>query len=222
MSIIVKYRGVEIERGDKNVLKGVTFSLSKGEFYYLVGRVGSGKSSLMKTMYADVPLYSGDCAEIMGFDLLSIKKSQIPYLRRKIGIVFQDFQLLQDRSVSGNLKFLLKATGWNNKNDIDSRIDEVLSMVGMANKSYKMPHELSGGEQQRIVIARALLNKPDLILADEPTGNLDPQTGYQIAALLHQLSNAGHCVVMATHNLQLASDFPGKLMRCEGKQLIVE
>ncbi len=203
MSIIVKYRGVEIERGDKNVLKGVTFSLSKGEFYYLVGRVGSGKSSLMKTMYADVPLYSGDCAEIMGFDLLSIKKSQIPYLRRKIGIVF-------------------KATGWNNKNDIDSRIDEVLSMVGMANKSYKMPHELSGGEQQRIVIARALLNKPDLILADEPTGNLDPQTGYQIAALLHQLSNAGHCVVMATHNLQLASDFPGKLMRCEGKQLIVE
>ncbi|MDE5714474.1 MAG: ATP-binding cassette domain-containing protein, partial [Muribaculaceae bacterium] len=203
-------------------LKGVTFTLSKGEFYYLVGRVGSGKSSLMKTIYADVPIRSGDKADVLDFDILNIKKSQIPYLRRKVGIVFQDFQLLQDRSVSGNLKFVLNATGWKNRDEIESRIDEVLNMVGMANKSYKMPHELSGGEQQRIVIARALLNKPDLIIADEPTGNLDPQTGYQIVNLLHELSKAGHCVLMATHNLQLVEDFPGKVLRCEGKQLIVE
>ncbi len=222
MGIIVNYKNVEIDRAEKNVLKGVTFTLSKGDFYYLVGRVGSGKSSLMKTIYADVPIRSGDKADVLDFDILNIKKSQIPYLRRKVGIVFQDFQLLQDRSVSGNLKFVLNATGWKNREEIESRIDEVLNMVGMANKSYKMPHELSGGEQQRIVIARALLNKPDLIIADEPTGNLDPQTGYQIVTLLHELSKAGHCVLMATHNLQLVEDFPGKVLRCEGKQLIVE
>lgn len=222
MGIIVNYKNVEIDRAEKNVLKDVTFTLSKGDFYYLVGRVGSGKSSLMKTIYADVPIRSGDKAEVLDFDILNIKKSQIPYLRRKVGIVFQDFQLLQDRSVSGNLKFVLNATGWKNRDEIENRIEEVLNMVGMANKSYKMPHELSGGEQQRIVIARALLNKPGLIIADEPTGNLDPQTGYQIVTLLHELSKAGHCVVMATHNLQLVEDFPGKVLRCEGKQLIVE
>ncbi len=222
MGIIVNYKNVGIDRAEKNVLKDVTFTLSKGDFYYLVGRVGSGKSSLMKTIYADVPIRSGDKAEVLDFDILNIKKSQIPYLRRKVGIVFQDFQLLQDRSVSGNLKFVLNATGWKNRNEIENRIEEVLNMVGMANKSYKMPHELSGGEQQRIVIARALLNKPELIIADEPTGNLDPQTGYQIVTLLHELSKAGHCVVMATHNLQLVEDFPGKVLRCEGKQLIVE
>ena len=222
MGIIVNYKNVEIDRAEKNVLKDVTFTLSKGDFYYLVGRVGSGKSSLMKTIYADVPIRSGYKAEVLDFDILNIKKSQIPYLRRKVGIVFQDFQLLPDRSVSGNLKFVLNATGWKNRNEIENRIEEVLNMVGMANKSYKMPHELSGGEQQRIVIARALLNKPELIIADEPTGNLDPQTGYQIVTLLHELSKAGHCVVMATHNLQLVEDFPGKVLRCEGKQLIVE
>ena len=221
MGVILDYKDVVIDRAEKNVLKGVTFTLSKGDFYYLVGRVGSGKSSLLKTIYADVPIQSGAKANVLDFDLLKIKKSQIPYLRRKIGIVFQDFQLLQDRSVSGNLRFVLGATGWKNKNEIEARIEEVLTMVGMANKSYKMPHELSGGEQQRIVIARALLNKPELILADEPTGNLDPQTGYQIVTLLHQLSKAGHCVVMATHNLQLVEDFPGKVLKCEGKQLIV-
>ncbi len=221
MGVILDYKDVVIDRAEKNVLKGVSFTLSKGDFYYLVGRVGSGKSSLLKTIYADVPIQSGAEANVLDFDLLKIKKSQIPYLRRKIGIVFQDFQLLQDRSVSGNLRFVLGATGWKNKNEIEARIEEVLTMVGMANKSYKMPHELSGGEQQRIVIARALLNKPELILADEPTGNLDPQTGYQIVTLLHQLSKAGHCVVMATHNLQLVEDFPGKVLKCEGKQLIV-
>lgn len=222
MSIIAEYKDVEIERAEKSVLKGVTFTLSKGEFHYLVGRVGSGKSSLMKTMYADVGLRSGTKAEVLGFDLLGIKRKKVPYLRRKIGIVFQDFQLLQDRSVSGNLKFVLRATGWTDRREMDDRIEEVLAAVGMANKSYKMPHELSGGEQQRIVIARALLNKPELIIADEPTGNLDPQTGYQIVTLLHDLADAGHCVVMATHNLQLVDDFPGKVMRCEGKNLITE
>lgn len=222
MSIIAEYQNVDIERAEKSVLKGVSFTLATGEFNYLVGRVGSGKSSLMKSMYADVPIHSGQKAEVLGFDLLDIKKSKIPYLRRKVGIVFQDFQLLQDRSVSGNLKFVLRATGWKDKNEMEHRIEEVLALVGMANKSYKMPHELSGGEQQRIVIARALLNKPELIIADEPTGNLDPQTGYQIVTLLHELANQNHCVVMATHNLQLVDDFPGKVMRCEGKKLIVE
>lgn len=222
MSVIVSYKDVDIERAEKSVLKGVTFELHKGEFHYLVGRVGSGKSSLLKSIYADVPLLNGEKAEALGFDLLKIKNKKIPYLRRKIGIVFQDFQLLQDRSVSGNLRFVLQATGWRDKREIEERIDEVLKMVGMANKSYKMPHELSGGEQQRIVIARALLNKPDLILADEPTGNLDPQTGFQIVTLLHELKENGHCVVMATHNLQLVDDFPGKVIRCEGKRLIVE
>lgn len=222
MSIIVEYKNVDIERSEKSVLQSVTFTLGQGEFHYLVGRVGSGKSSLMKTMYADVPIYKGDTADVMGFDLLNIKRSKVPYLRRKIGIVFQDFQLLQDRSVSENLRFVLRATGWSSRQDMEDRIEEVLSMVGMANKSYKMPHELSGGEQQRIVIARALLNKPELIIADEPTGNLDPQTGYQIVSLLHELTDAGHSVLMATHNLQLVDDFPGKEFRCEGKKLIVE
>lgn len=220
MSVIVDYKNVEIERAEKTVLKNVTFTLTKGEFCYLVGKVGSGKSSLMKTMYADVPILSGDKAEVLDFDLLKIKKRQVPYLRRKIGIVFQDFQLLQDRSVSGNLRFVLRATGWSNRTDIDTRIEEVLAEVGMANKSYKMPHELSGGEQQRIVIARALLNSPDLILADEPTGNLDPETGYQIVALLHSLAHEGHTVLMATHNLQLTEDFPARVMRCSEKRLI--
>lgn len=213
MGVIVDYKDVEIERSGKNVLKGVTFSLSKNEFLYLVGRVGSGKSSLMKSMYADVPIAKGKSVEVLGFDLLNLKAGKVPYLRRKIGIVFQDFQLLQDRSVSGNLRFVLRATGWKNKGEIEDRIEEVLASVGMANKSYKMPHELSGGEQQRIVIARALLNKPELIIADEPTGNLDPQTGYQIVTLLHELADSGHCVVMATHNLQLVDDFPGKIGR---------
>lgn len=222
MSIIVEYKNVEIERAEKSVLRGVTFSLGQGEFHYLVGRVGSGKSSLMKTMYADVPIFKGEKARVLDFDLLSIKKRQVPYLRRKIGIVFQDFQLLQDRSVSENLRFVLRATGWDSRRDMDERIEEVLALVGMANKSYKMPHELSGGEQQRIVIARALLNKPELIIADEPTGNLDPQTGYQIVSLLHELVDNGHSVLMATHNLQLVDDFPGKVLRCEGKKLIVE
>lgn len=219
MSIIIDYRGVEVDRAERTVLRDVTFQVSEGEFCYLVGRVGSGKSSLMKTMYADVPVASGEKAEVLGFDLTSIRKKQIPYLRRSVGIVFQDFQLLQDRSAMSNLRFVLEATGWKSRAEIDDRIAEVLKAVGMDNKGYKMPHELSGGEQQRIVIARALLNRPRLILADEPTGNLDPQTGYQIVKLLHRLASEGTAVVMATHNLQMTEDFPARVLRCEDKSL---
>ncbi|MBD5203367.1 MAG: ATP-binding cassette domain-containing protein [Bacteroidales bacterium] len=220
MGKVIDYRNVSIERAEKTVLKNIDLSVEKGEFCYLVGRVGSGKSSLMKSMYAEVPIASGDKAEVLGTDIIGLRRKAIPHLRRKIGIVFQDFQLLQDRSVWSNLRFVLEATGWKNKNEIDSRIEDVLNDVGMTNKSYKMPHELSGGEQQRIVIARALLNSPELILADEPTGNLDPQTGYQIVSLLHDLAKAGHAVVMATHNLSLVDDFPARVVTCADKQLL--
>lgn len=222
MSVIIDYKGVEINRAEKQVLKDATFSMGEGEFCYLVGRVGSGKSSLLKSMYAEVPVLSGEKAEVLDFDLLGLKRKQIPFLRRNIGIVFQDFQLLQDRSVYDNLLFVLKATGWHNRTEMDQRIEDVLIDVGMKNKSYKMPHELSGGEQQRIVIARALLNNPKLILADEPTGNLDPQTGITIVTLLHELASSGHAVLMATHNLQLCEDFPARILRCQDKQLIEE
>ena len=219
---LVSYEKVNINRQDKTVLKDVTFELQPSTFYYLVGKVGSGKSSLMKTMYADVPIESGYEADVMGFNLLNIKTREIPYLRRKVGIVFQDFQLLSDRSVYSNLEFVLKATGWHDRYQMNERINEVLKEVGMANKSYKMPHELSGGEQQRIVIARALLNRPQLILADEPTGNLDPTTGYQIISLLHSLVDSGHTILMATHNHQLLEDFPGKVFMCVEKSLVTE
>lgn len=218
--IVADYRDAKIERAEKTVLDQVSFTLRKGEFVYLTGRVGSGKSSLMKTMYGEVPLHEAEEAQVVGYNLLELHRKQIPMLRRKIGIVFQDFQLLQDRSAYSNLKFVLRSTGWHDKHMMDERIEEVLNAVGMSNKSYKMPHELSGGEQQRIVIARALLNEPDLILADEPTGNLDPQTGYRIVSLLHELAAGGQAILMATHNMQLVEDFPAKVMRCEGKELI--
>ena len=219
MGIIVDYKNVDIERAEHLVLQDVTFQLKSGEFCYLVGKVGSGKSSLMKSMYAEVPILSGE-AMVMDYNLQEIKRKDVPYLRRKIGIVFQDFQLLQDRSVHSNLKFVLEATGWNNKVEIEERIEEVLEQVGMANKSYKHPHELSGGEQQRIVIARSLLNKPQLIIADEPTGNLDPETGYQIVLLLHKLAEQGHTILMATHNLQLVEDFPARVLYCKDKHIV--
>ncbi len=220
MGIIIDYKKVEIERADRLVMRDVSFTVDEGEFCYLVGRVGSGKSSLMKTMYADVDIHSGEKAEVLGFDLLHLKRRDIPQLRRHVGIVFQDFQLLQDRSAKANLRFVLEATGWKSKSDMEERIEEVLKAVGMENKSYKMPHELSGGEQQRIVIARALLNKPKLILADEPTGNLDPQTGYQIVSLLHKLADEGRTILMATHNMQMVEDFPARVLRCNDKELI--
>lgn len=219
---IIDYQKVEVDRGDRMVLRDVTFTIGEGEFCYLVGKVGSGKSSLMKTMYADVPVAGGDKAEVLGFNLLDIKKKQIPFLRRSMGIVFQDFQLLQDRSAMSNLRFVLEATGWKSKHEIEERIEQVLEAVGMKNKGYKMPHELSGGEQQRIVIARALLNKPKLILADEPTGNLDPHTGYKIVKLLHELAEKGTTIVMATHNLNMVEDFPARVLRCHDRMLEIE
>lgn len=206
MSAIIDYKNVEVLRKELLVLKNVNFQLEEGQFVYLIGRVGSGKSSLMKTMYAEVPIEMGE-ARIFDYDLSAIRRKDVPMLRRQIGVVFQDFQLLSDRSVYDNLLFVLKATGWKNKTDIDERINEVLSEVGMEHKSYKMPHELSGGEQQRIAIARALLNRPKLILADEPTGNLDQETGHQIMSLLHRICAEGTAVIMATHNIQLTEDF---------------
>ena len=219
MGIVVDFKNVSIERAEHLVLQNVSFQLKSGEFCYLVGKVGSGKSSLMKSMYAEVPISDGE-ANVLDYNLNKIQRKQIPFLRRKIGIVFQDFQLLQDRSVYENLKFVLDATGWKNKAEIDERIESVINQVGMQNKSYKFPHELSGGEQQRIVIARALLNKPELIIADEPTGNLDPQTGWQIVMLLHKLAKNGHTILMATHNLQLVDEFPAKVLYCKDKQIL--
>ncbi len=219
MSAIIDYKNVEVLRKELLVLKNVNFQLEEGQFVYLIGRVGSGKSSLMKTMYAEVPIEMGE-ARIFDYDLSAIRRKDVPMLRRQIGVVFQDFQLLSDRSVYDNLLFVLKATGWKNKTDIDERINEVLSDVGMEHKSYKMPHELSGGEQQRIAIARALLNRPKLILADEPTGNLDQETGHQIMSLLHRICAEGTAVIMATHNIQLTEDFPARVVKCEDKNVI--
>lgn len=219
MSAIIDYKNVEVLRKELLVLKNVNFQLEEGQFVYLIGRVGSGKSSLMKTMYVEVPIEMGE-ARIFDYDLSAIRRKDVPMLRRQIGVVFQDFQLLSDRSVYDNLLFVLKATGWKNKTDIDERINEVLSEVGMEHKSYKMPHELSGGEQQRIAIARALLNRPKLILADEPTGNLDQETGHQIMSLLHRICAEGTAVIMATHNIQLTEDFPARVVKCEDKNVI--
>jgi cell division transport system ATP-binding protein len=218
---LIEYNNVEIHRKEHIVLKNVSFSVSPGEFVYLIGKVGSGKSSLLKTLYAEVPVKEGE-ARIFDYDLTKLKRKQVAMLRRQIGIVFQDFQLLTDRNVFANLEFVLDATGWRNKAEKEERIDDVLRQVGMANKSYKMPHELSGGEQQRIVIARALLNKPSLILADEPTGNLDPATGEQIISHLYDIAKAGTAVVIATHNLDLLERFPGRVLRCEDKHLNIE
>ena len=210
---LIRYTDVEIHQQELCVLNGVNLELHKGEFVYLVGKVGSGKTSLLKTFYGELDIASGK-AEVLGYDMLHIKRKHIPQLRRKLGIVFQDFQLLTDRTVYDNLEFVLRATGWKSKGEIKDIIVEVLNLVGMSNKGYKLPNELSGGEQQRIVIARAVLNSPEIILADEPTGNLDSETGHVIAELLHGISEAGALVVMTTHNLQLLREFPGKVYRC--------
>lgn len=215
---VVEYNDVEILRKELVVLKHVDFSLEEGEFVYLIGKVGSGKSSLLKSMYAEIPVFTGH-ARVMDTDIVGIRRKQIPMLRRQIGIVFQDFQLLTDRNVYENLRFVLDATGWTDREAKDCRIEEVLRQVGMATKSYKMPHELSGGEQQRIVIARALLNKPQLILADEPTGNLDPATGDHIVHHLREIASQGTAVVMATHNMQLVEQYPSRVIRCTDKRL---
>lgn len=222
---IIDYRNVEVRQEDMYVLGDVTFSISEGDFVYLIGKVGSGKSSLFKTLYAELdalcPMPDSH-AIVLGTDLSKIKKSQVPKLRRQMGIVFQDFQLLTDRNVHDNLKFVLQSTGWKDKKEIHQKIGQVLTLVGMDTKGYKMPHELSGGEQQRICIARALLNDPKLILADEPTGNLDPDTGKQIMEILRKVSNSGTTILMITHNLQWIQEYPGRVFRCENRKLIVE
>ena len=210
---LIRYTDVEIHQQELCVLNDVNLELHKGEFVYLVGKVGSGKTSLLKTFYGELDIASGE-AEVLGYDMLHIKRKHIPQLRRKLGIVFQDFQLLTDRTVYDNLEFVLRATGWKSKGEIKDKIEEALKLAGMSNKGYKLPNELSGGEQQRIVIARAVLNSPEIILADEPTGNLDSETGHAIAELLHGISEAGALVVMTTHNLQLLREFPGKVYRC--------
>lgn len=217
--LLVKYSDVVLSREENTILRGVDLVVNRGDFLYVIGKVGSGKSTLLKSMYAELPIESGN-AEVFEYQLQNIKRKRIPYLRRKIGIVFQDFQLLIDRSVQKNLEFVLRATGWNNKKIIEDRIHEVLVQVGMQNKNYKMPHELSGGEQQRVVIARSLLNSPPLILADEPTGNLDPETGSQIVELLHNISDNGTAVIMSTHNYSIVQTFPGRIIKCENMNLL--
>lgn len=221
MKNLISYKDVEICQDEQIVLRDINLEVSSGEMIYLLGRVGTGKSSFMKTLYAELEL-EGTQAEVLGYDLLKMKRKHIPYLRRKVGVVFQDFQLLTDRSVEENLLFVLKATGWKDKQAMKNNIHDVLRQVGMENKAYKMPHQLSGGEQQRVVIARALLNSPGLLLADEPTGNLDPETGKGIMELLYSISKAGMTVIMSTHNHQWPEIFPGRKLLFEGGKITEE
>lgn len=215
---IIELSGCNIWQQDHLVLTGVNLTVNKGELVYLVGRVGSGKTSLIKTLNVQLPLKEGT-GIVAGFNLSEIKTREIPFLRRKIGIVFQDFQLLIDRSVNDNLEFVLRATGWKDRNDIDKRIGEVLEKVGLGLKGYKMPHQLSGGEQQRVVIGRALLNDPEIILADEPTGNLDPETSEGIIRLLKDISSTGRAVIIATHNYTIVKKFSARTIKCENGKM---
>lgn len=216
---LIDYKNVNVYQESQLVLRDVNFDVKEGEFIYITGKVGTGKSSLLKTIYGELPVLEGD-AKVIGYDMKELRRRNLPDLRKELGIIFQDFQLLTDRTVDANLRFVLKATGWKNKVEINQRISDVLDLVGMSTKGYKMPSELSGGEQQRIVIARAILNSPKLILADEPTGNLDPETGRQITELLQQICKAGSTVIVITHNLQLIDQFPGRQFKCENRKLI--
>jgi len=211
---MLQLQGVSVFQDKVLVLSDINLSVAKGDFLYLIGKTGSGKSSLMKTFYADLPLTHGE-GSIVGYDLNGLKEKQIPFLRRKLGIIFQDFKLLLDRSIFDNLAFVLKATGWKDKDKIKRKIKDVLKKVEMQEMAYKMPFEISGGEQQRIAIARALLNDPDLILADEPTGNLDPKTSVEIMQVLQDINKSGKTVIMATHDYALILKFPNKTLRCE-------
>ena len=218
MNELIQYKDVEICQDEQIVLTDVNLTISSGELVYLLGRVGTGKSSFMKTIYGELPV-DGTEAAALDYDLLKLRRKDIPYLRRKVGVVFQDFQLLVDRNVEENLMFVLKATGWKDKQAMKNNIHDVLQQVGMAEKAYKMPYKLSGGEQQRVVIARALLNAPGLILADEPTGNLDPETGKEIMELLYSISQAGMTVIMSTHNPTWPEQYPGRKLIFEGGKI---
>lgn len=218
LDTIIKLENVTIAHPDNVVLTNVNLEINKGEFVYLIGKTGSGKSSLLKALYAELPLLHGT-GKVSEYDLTKLKSKQVPYLRRNLGIVFQDFQLLTDRSVKDNLMFVLKATGWKKKNEMESRIQQVLEKVGLNYKEYKMPHELSGGEQQRVVVARALLNDPEIILADEPTGNLDPDTSLGIMQLLNDISKTGRAIIIATHDYPMLEKFPARTITCENGKI---
>lgn len=218
MAELIRYEGVELCQAEQVVLHDVSLKIGSGEFVYLLGKVGSGKSTLMKSFYGEVPIAAGQ-AQVLDCDMTKIRFRKLPYLRRRIGIVFQDYQLLTDRSVEENLMFVLKATGWKNRRIMQEHVLEILKQVGMDKKAYKMPHQLSGGEQQRVVIARALLNSPEIILADEPTGNLDPETGAEIMELLYSISKAGMCVVLSTHNVMWPERFPGRNLLFDNGQI---
>ena len=211
---VLQLKNVSIYQGDSMVLSDVNFEMNKGDFVYLIGKTGSGKSSFMKTLYGDLQLTEGE-GHVVDYDLRTMKEKDIPFLRRKLGIVFQDFKLLPDRTINSNLEFVLKATGWSDKTKIKDRIESVLDKVDMKTKGFKFPHELSGGEQQRIAIARALLNDPELILADEPTGNLDPQTSIEVMEVLRDINNNGNTILMATHDYALLLKYPSKTLKCD-------
>ena len=215
---VLSLKNVTIAQGEKIILSNINLEVNHGEFIYIIGKTGSGKSSFMKALYADLPLAEGE-GRIVDFDLATLKEDDIPFLRRKIGFVFQDFKLLPDRSVKDNLLFVLKATGWTEKEEIEHKINEVLDKVGMKAYADKMPHQLSGGEQQRVAIARALLNNPEFILADEPTGNLDPQTSIEVLDVLRKINANGKTVIMATHDYALLMKFPSKTLKCEDMKL---
>lgn len=215
---IISIKQTNVFQRDLLVLKDVSFDVEQGEFVYLIGKTGSGKSSLLKTLYGEIRLKQG-FLEVAGFQLAKLRKRKVLALRRKLGIVFQDFQLLPDRSIEDNLKFVMRATGWKNKKEIKAKADELLEKVGMGTKGYKFPHQISGGEQQRVAIARALVNDPDLIIADEPTGNLDPETTEDIMRLLFEISKNGKAVIMATHDYDMMQKFPSRTLRCENEQL---